>query len=100
VIMELPNALNELIDYRWPDSLWVAGEMHSEQAYTIWVLDIDYSYNEARACLSLDGRWTLSPVGGPWHTVESGQRSKESSWEADVAQPRLMCPSTTTQTDT
>ena len=74
--MTLPVQLDELISYRFPDSLWTAAERHSDECYTIWVLDLDYSYNEARATLSLDGRWTLSPVGGPWHTYETGKRGE------------------------
>lgn len=76
-IQALPETLDALVTYRFPDSLWVAAEMHSDEAYTVWILDVDYSYNEARACLSLDGRWTLSPVGGPWHTYETGKRREE-----------------------
>lgn len=68
----IPQHLDESVAYLYPDALWVAYERHSDEAYTLWVLDLDYSYNELRACLSLDGRWTLSPVRGPWHTYETG----------------------------
>jgi hypothetical protein len=63
--MHLPAALDDLIAYLEPDALWVAGERHSEDAYTVWVLTLDYSYNEYLASLSLDGRWTVSPRSGP-----------------------------------
>jgi hypothetical protein len=79
--MDLPPELNRTIDYAFPDSLWVAAEKHSEDAYTVWVLDLDYRYNECRACLSLDDRWTLSPVRGPWHTYETGSRAEEKLWQ-------------------
>lgn len=59
--MSLPLDLDALIDWRWPDSLWVAAERHSDQAFTIWILDLDHSYNEWLATLALDGHWTLSP---------------------------------------
>jgi hypothetical protein len=69
----LPDTLADLIDYRWPDALWVAAERHSERCITFWVLDLDYKYTEWIAHLSLDDRWTLSPVGGPW---ENGTGNK------------------------
>jgi hypothetical protein len=63
VIKKLPQALDELVDYAHPDALAVDSEMHSGECYTITVLDLDYQYKVWRAHLSLDGRWTLSPVG-------------------------------------
>jgi hypothetical protein len=87
--MLLPTQLEELIDYRWPDSLWVSAEKHSETCYTIWVLDIDYSYNEARATFSLAERWTLSPVRGPWHTAETGSLQERFTWERTDRPRRL-----------
>jgi hypothetical protein len=82
VTMLLPRELDDSIDYLFPAALWVAAEKHSDEAYTVWVLDVDYAYNEIRACLSLDGRWTLSPIRGPWHTAETGvpQRKARSRW--------------------
>jgi hypothetical protein len=61
VIKELPQALDELIAWRYPDALWIEAESHSPQCYVIWVLDLDYTYSKWLATLSLDGRWTLSP---------------------------------------
>jgi len=53
----------------------------------VWILDADYTYTEARAHLSLDGRWTLSPTGSPWHTAETdgkeGMRLAE--WQSEGA---------------
>jgi len=59
--MAIPESLDHLVDYAYPDSLWVGYERHSEWAYTLWVLDLDFSYNEYLACKSLNDRWTLSP---------------------------------------
>lgn len=59
--MEIPEALNELLDWRFPDALWVSFQRHSRYVYTVWIMDLDYSYNEYLACLSFDNRWTLSP---------------------------------------
>jgi hypothetical protein len=75
-ILTLPVQLDELVAYAFPDALWVAGQQHSPSTYTIWVLDLDYRYNEMRACLSMDNRWTLSPVHHSWHTAETGKQSK------------------------
>lgn len=66
-----------MLDFGWPDALWIAAEQHSERCYVIWILDCDYSYNEWIAHLSLDERWTVSPVRGPWHTAETGKQGKE-----------------------
>ena len=71
-IQQLPAALDDLIRYRWPDALWVATERHSGRCIIVWILDLDYSYTEWVAHLSLDDRWTVSPVRGPWHTAETG----------------------------
>jgi hypothetical protein len=70
-IYALPTKLEQLIEYRWPDALWITHERHSSEAYTLNVLDLDYSYTVWRACLSLDHRWTLSPVAGPWQATEA-----------------------------
>lgn len=37
---------------------------HSNWAYTIVLLDLDYKYYTFRANLSLDGRWTVIPISG------------------------------------
>lgn len=61
--MQLPADLDSLLDEFWPDALWIAGQRISDEVYTLWILDLDYSYTEWLACLSLDGRWTVSPRG-------------------------------------
>ena len=62
----LPRKLDELTAWHWPDALWITYERHSDTCYTLNVLDVDYKYTVWRASLSLDHRWTLSPVAGPW----------------------------------
>lgn len=81
-ITTLPVAIWDLLDTLAPDALWIASEQHSEQAYTIWYLDLDYSYNEWLATLSLDGRWTLSPRSGPCYdnVTTPVQDDKGVSW--------------------
>ena len=76
-ISSLPEALEQLIDWRWPDSLWTAYEMHSEECYTVWILDLDYSYNEWLATLSLDGRWTVSPRNVQCYDYETDRDLQE-----------------------
>lgn len=80
VIMDLPKGLQDLIDYSWPDALWVAGEARGEDFYTIWILNLDSTYTEWNASLSLDERWTLSPVRGPWHTAETDGDERNGQW--------------------
>jgi hypothetical protein len=60
-IQEIPADLDDLIDYRWPDALMVGATAHGESTYTLYILDLDYSYSRHLACLSDDGRWTISP---------------------------------------
>lgn len=74
--MELPQALDELISWRWPDAMWVSGECHSSGCYTVWIMDLDYSYNEWLANLSLDGRWTLSPRDVKCYDFETFKEAK------------------------
>lgn len=56
-----PSGLEEILDYGWPDALWIEATPHAPDTYSVWILDLDYSYTEWLACLSLDGRWTVSP---------------------------------------
>lgn len=86
--MILPPELDRTIDFGYPDALWVAAERHSDECYTIWVLDQDYLYREMRAHLSLDGRWTLSPTRGPWHTSETGWQVGQSDELAKMLRER------------
>jgi hypothetical protein len=58
-----PPELSELVLWRFPDALDLDYQRHSDQVYTVHILDLDYSYTRWLASLSLDGRWTLSPRG-------------------------------------
>lgn len=60
-----PSGLVDIVLYRFPDALDLHYERHSDEAWTVYVLDIDYSYSRWLACLSLDDRWTLSPRAVP-----------------------------------
>jgi len=73
----LPVELEDLLAWRFPDALWIATEVKSDRCIVTWILDSDYGYNEWIAHLSLDHRWTLSPVRGPWHTPETGHRTRK-----------------------
>jgi hypothetical protein len=61
VFIKNERLLTELIEWNWPDALWIEVLWHSPQAVTIWVLDLDYSYTRWLGALGLDERWTLSP---------------------------------------
>jgi len=69
--------LEDLIAWNWPDHLWSQWDLHSAQVYTIWILDLDQRYTQWRASLSLDHRWTLSPVSGPWENDAPIPRGKD-----------------------
>lgn len=78
-IFKVPQALEDLIEFAHPDFLMAEAERHSDQAFTITVLTIDYKYIVWRAHLSLDDRWTLSPVipeilGAPYVGEWEGRR--------------------------
>jgi hypothetical protein len=70
-IQEIPKRLDEIIDYLYPDALMVGATRHSDDVYSIYVLDIDYKYTKWLASLSLDQRWTLSPRDNAWHSEGS-----------------------------
>lgn len=98
--MKLPPALDELIDYAYPDSLWVAGQQHSDGFYTVWVLDVDSCYNELRASLSLDQRWTLTPVQYWSDRDETVRRPRQWTKKQREYLKRKSQQSPTTRTDT
>jgi hypothetical protein len=66
VIRKPPQDLDQAVSDLAPDALWVEFEHHSDHAWTVQILDLDYRMTVWRASLSLDHRWTLSPIGGPW----------------------------------
>ena len=78
--INLPAGLESLIDWGWPDALWVAAEVRDERTYTIWILNIDGTYTEWMASLSFDERWSVSPVRGPWHTAETDGHEGNNQW--------------------
>jgi hypothetical protein len=59
-------SLQETIDELAPDALWVTVTPVGDGVNEIGILDLDYRMTVWIATLSLDGRWTLSPHGGPW----------------------------------
>jgi hypothetical protein len=60
-IQAIPQRLDEIIDYAFPNALMVGATCHSDDVYSIYILDLDYSYTRWLASLSLDNRWSLSP---------------------------------------
>lgn len=62
--MSLPQAADQLIDYRFPDALDMEVVRHSDQSYTVTLMDLDYVHYTFRLNLALDGRWTLAPIYG------------------------------------
>jgi len=62
VIKMTDSRLDELVSWAFPGALWVDYHRHSDDCYTLFILDVDYSYTGWRAHLSLDLRWTLSPA--------------------------------------
>jgi hypothetical protein len=66
-----PFDLDAAVALKYPDALWVTYESHSEDVYTVYILNFDYTYTQWLGSLSLDNRWTLSPRGGPWQAVVS-----------------------------
>lgn len=61
-ILTLPDELEELLERIEPDYLGYDGTKHSDACYTLLLLTLDYRYTAWRAHLSLDDRWTLSPL--------------------------------------
>lgn len=57
-------------------------QRHDDRIYVIWILDADYSYTQWLASRSLDWRWTLSPINGPWENEDSDgdQRRLTNKW--------------------
>jgi hypothetical protein len=54
--------LYSLIEEFFPDLHDLQVDWHSPQAATVWMLDRDWKYTRWLASLSLDQRWTLSPL--------------------------------------
>lgn len=57
------------MDYRFPYCLDVDFVRHSDECYTVVVMDWDYKHYTFRLHLSVDGRWSLAPLSGFEDTV-------------------------------
>jgi hypothetical protein len=64
VTKPLPPGIDELLDYRFPDALDLVYVRHSDEAFTITLMNADYKHFTFRMTLSLDGRWSLVPLAG------------------------------------
>lgn len=60
--MSLPPELMKTLEDLDPDNNPVGYERHSDEAYTLMLRGRDHTWTFWRACLSLDGRWTVSPI--------------------------------------
>lgn len=60
------DSLDELLDWWAPDCWQLDIKWISPTVASIEVLDVDFKFTVWLATLSLDLRWTLSPVAGPW----------------------------------
>lgn len=58
----LPQGILELLDRIDPGQHRCGFDRHSDRAYTLYLYKDDGSLSFWRACLSLDDRWTLSPI--------------------------------------
>lgn len=70
-IQAIPERLDRIVDYLYPDALMVGATPHDDETWTLYILDLDYSYDQWLATISLAGTWTLSPVSGPCYDVIS-----------------------------
>jgi hypothetical protein len=68
VINQLPPDLYEALLYLDPSPWFVECVRHSDEAYTLWLQDRLGNVGCWRASLSLDDRWTLSPVRNKSYT--------------------------------
>ena len=64
MIKALPAEADDLITYAFPNALDLDFVRHSDQCYTIVLMDYDYKHYTFRLHLSLDERWTLAPISG------------------------------------
>src|SRR5215213_5992470 len=87
VTINLPDSLRELIAYAFPDYLDEDAVRHSDESWTVVVLDLDYRYRTFRANLSLDDRWTLCPVSGCDEVIAPELSGMETQWTRSREQP-------------
>jgi hypothetical protein len=62
VIIKPPLDLRELCEWAFSDALDIDYDMVSDEVCIVWMLRAGYSYEKWLASLSLDHRWTLSPL--------------------------------------
>jgi hypothetical protein len=60
------DSLDELLDWWAPDCWQLEQRWISPECCEISLLDREFRFTVWLAHLSLDLRWTLSPVAGPW----------------------------------
>lgn len=63
-MISLPAELDRTLGTRWPDYLDIEGLKHSDESWSLVLLDSDYRYYTFRAVLSSDGRWSIIPISG------------------------------------
>lgn len=68
--MDLPPDLIEVLDYAHQERRGMMVTRHSAVCFTIVVLDDDGKLYQWRAHLSVDCRWTLSPIVLEWDNAE------------------------------
>lgn len=68
VFMLCYDSLEELLDWWAPDCWQLDQHWISDDVCKIDLCEKDFRFTVWIASLSLDGRWTLSPVHGPWQT--------------------------------
>jgi hypothetical protein len=74
---EIPVALEDTLAFAFPDALWISTQKHSDEAYTVWILNLEYTYTEWVCHLGQDDRWTVSPVRGPWQNTQTTYRHRQ-----------------------
>jgi len=62
--MLLPSKAEQIVAYRFPDYLDSEVVRHSDESFTITLMDLDYKHYTFRLNRSWDGRWTLAPIAG------------------------------------
>jgi hypothetical protein len=65
------DSLDELLDWWAPDCWQLDQHWYSHECCRIELLDREFRFTVWLASLSLDHRWTLSPVAGPWQSSPS-----------------------------
>lgn len=60
----LPRQADDLVSYRFPDALDLEAVRHSDECFTVTLMDLDYKHYTFRLNLSFDQRWTLAPIAG------------------------------------